>query len=153
MPIAAIAPQPRRFNAKDSADLPIAQRAQQPFKTWAARSRSRDPEIVIDHFDLLPAQCACTIDKGILAPLAFQIVLHLARRRLTDVHTGPPGQMISGDLVHRRPPRGSSWPVPASTAPATGVAAVARPVGVVRRERLAVPRRVVVGVLLGSAAS
>src|ERR1019366_7016495 len=100
------------------------------------------------------ASPACVqIDKGVLAPLAFKIVLHLIRRRLTDVHTSPPGQVVSGDLVHRRPPRGSSWPVPASTAPAPGVAALAPPVGVVRRERRAVPRRVVVGVLLGSAAS
>src|SRR3984957_1725340 len=103
MPIAAIAPQPRRFNAKDSADLPIAQRAQQPFKTGAARSGSRDPEVVIDHLDVLPAQCACTIDKIILEPWALQIVLQLTRRRLTDVPSGPPGQMVSGDLFHRRP--------------------------------------------------
>src|SRR5438128_3367270 len=153
MPIPTITRQPRCLNTEDGANLPIAQLAQQPFKTGAACSRSRDPEIVIDYIDVLPAQRACMIDQGILAPLAFKIVLHLIRRGLTDVHTSPPGQMISGDLVHRRPPRGSSWPVPASTAPAPGVAALARPVGVVRRERLAVPRRVVVGVLLGSAAS
>jgi hypothetical protein len=54
---------------------------------------------------------------------------------------------------HGRPPRGSSWLASASTAPAPGVAAVARPVEVVRRERRAVPRRVLVGILLGAAAS
>src|SRR5260370_40848100 len=75
------------------------------------------------------------IDKAILAPLAFKIVLHLTGCGLTDVHTGPPGQMISGDLVHGHPSRGSSWPVPAATAPVPGVAALARPVGVVRRAR------------------
>src|ERR1017187_3298573 len=153
MPIPTIARQPRCLNAEDGADWPIAQRTQQSFKAGAACSTSRDPEIVIDYIDVLPAQRACMIDKGVLAPLAFKIVLHLIRRRLTDVHTSPPGQVVSGDLVHRRPPRGSSWPVPASTAPAPGVAALAPPVGVVRRERRAVPRRVVVGVLLGSAAS
>src|ERR1017187_5523463 len=151
MPVPAIARQPRRFNAEDGADLPIAQFAQQTFKAGAVCPGSRDPEIVIDHIDVLPAQRTCTIDKGILAPLAFQIVLHLIRRGLTDVHTSPPGQMISGDLVHRRPPRGSSWPAPASNAPGPGVAALARPVEVVRRERRAVLRIVVVGVLLGAA--
>src|SRR5260370_31286991 len=93
------------------------------------------------------------IDKAILAPLAFKIVLHLTGCGLTDVHTGPPGQMISGDLVHGRPSRGSSWPVPAATAPVPGVAALARPVRVVRRARLAVRRRVVVGILVATAAS
>src|ERR1039458_10458857 len=114
MPVPAIARQPRRFDAEDGAHLPIAKRAQQAFKARAVCSRSRNPEIVIDYIDVLPAQRACTIDKSILAPLAFKIVLHLTGCRLTDVHTGPPGQMISGDLVHRRPPRGSSWPVPRS---------------------------------------
>src|ERR1035437_1179764 len=153
MPVPAIARQPRRLNAEDGAHLPIAKRAQQAFKAGAVCSRSRNPQIVIDNIDVLPAQRARMIDKGILAPLAFKIVLHLTRRGLTDVHTSPPGQMVSGDLAHRRPPRGSSWPVPASTAPAPGVAAVARPVEVVRRERRAVPRRVLVGILLGAAAS
>src|ERR1035441_3519048 len=127
MPVPAIARQPRRLNAENGAHLPIAKRAQQAFKAGAVCSRSRDPEIVIDHVDVLPAQRACTIDKSILAPLAFKIVLHLTRCGLTDVHTSPPGQMISGDVVHRRPPRGSSWPVPASTAPAPVVAVLARP--------------------------
>src|SRR5258708_9679954 len=138
MPVPAIARQPGRLNAEDGADLPIAQRAQQAFKAGAVCSGSRDPEVVIDDIDVLPAQRPCTIDKGILEPLAFKIVLHLVRRRLTDIHTSPTGQMISGDFVHRRSPRGSSWLAPVSTAPAPGVAALARPVGVVRRG----PRRV-----------
>src|ERR1039457_27671 len=153
MPVPAISRQPRRLNAENGAHLPIAERAQQAFKAGAVCSRSRNPEIVIDYIDVLPAQRACMIDKGILAPLAFKIVLHLTRCGLTDVHTSPPGQMISGNLVHGRPPRGSSWPAPASTAPAPGVVAVARPVEVVRRERRAVPRKVPVGILLGVAAS
>jgi hypothetical protein len=77
MPVAAVARQARRFNAEDTADLSIAQRAQQALKTWAACSRSRDSEIVIDDINVLPTQRAGTIDKGILAPLAFQIVPHL----------------------------------------------------------------------------
>src|ERR1017187_1805319 len=153
MPVPAIARQPRRLNAEDSAHLPIAERAQQAFKTGAVCFRAGNPQIVVDHIDVSPAQRACMIDKGILAPLAFKIVPHLTGCGLTDVHTSPPGQMISGDLVHGRPPRGSSLPVPASTAPAPGTAAVARPVEGVRRERRAVPRRVLVGILLGAAAS
>src|SRR6266700_1584427 len=135
MPVPAIARQPRCLNAEDRAHLSIAERAQQAFKTRTVSSRSGNPQIVIDNIDVLPAQRPCTIDKSILPPLAFKTVLHLTRRGLTDIHTSPPGQMISGDVVHRRPPRGSSWPVPASTAPAPGVAALAHPVGVVRWER------------------
>src|ERR1022692_2700280 len=153
MPVPAIARQPRCLNAEDRAHLPIAERAQQAFKTGAVCSRSGNPQIVVDHIDVSPAQRACTIDKGILAPLAFKIVLHLTRCRLTDVHTSPPGQMISGDLIHGRPPRGSSWPAPASTAPAPGVAAVARPVEAVSRERRGGPGRALVGISLGAAAS
>src|SRR6266550_8103273 len=153
MPVPPIARQSRRLNAEHGADLPIAQRAQQAFKAGAACSASRDSEIVIDYVDFLPAQRACTIDQAILTTLTFKVVLHLTRRGLTDVHTGPPGQMISGDLIHRRPPCGSSSPAPASTAPAPGVAALARPMGVVQREPRELLRTVVVGVLLGTAAS
>src|SRR5665213_2189833 len=153
VPVSAIPRQPRRLEAEDGAHLPIAKCAQQAFKARAVCARSRNPEIVIDYIDVLPTQRACTIDKSILAPLAFKIVLHLARRGLTDLHTSPPGQMIRADVAHRRPPRGSSWPLPASTALAPGVAAVVRPVEAVRRERRAVPERVPVGILLGAAAS
>jgi len=51
--------------------LPIAQRAQQALKAGAACSGSRNPEIIIDYINLLPAERACTIDQAILAPLAF----------------------------------------------------------------------------------
>src|ERR1022692_1943335 len=71
MPVPAVARQPRCLNAEHCADLPIAQRAQQALKAGAACSGSRNPEIVIDYIDLLPAECACAIDQAILAPLAF----------------------------------------------------------------------------------
>src|SRR5712691_4063123 len=153
MPLPVSARQPRRLNAEDGADLPIAHCRQQTFKAGAPYSGSRDPEIVVDDVDILPTQGACTIDKAILASFAFQIVPHLLWRGLTDVHTSPPGQMISGDLVHRRPLRASSSPLPAATAPALGADALARPVEILRRKRRAAPRKVVVGILLGTAAS
>src|SRR5260370_6572628 len=137
MPLPVRACQPRRLNAEDRTDLLIAHRRQQTFKAGATDSGSRDPQIVVDDVDILPAQFARMIDKAILASLAFQIVPHLLWRGLTDVHTSPPGQMISGDLGHRRPPRASSSPLPAATAPAPGAAALARPAEIVRRE----PRR------------
>ncbi len=40
VPVAAVARQTRRFNAEDSADLSVAQRAQQAFKARALRSGS-----------------------------------------------------------------------------------------------------------------
>ncbi|HZY41347.1 MAG TPA: hypothetical protein VFF59_05020, partial [Anaerolineae bacterium] len=58
MPVPAIARQPRRLNAEDGTHLPIAERAQQAFKAGAVCSRSRNPEIVIDYIDVLPAQRA-----------------------------------------------------------------------------------------------
>jgi hypothetical protein len=42
---------------------------------------------------------ARTINQAVLAALTFKVVLPLTRRGLTDVHTGPPGQMISRDLI------------------------------------------------------
>src|SRR5260370_24294192 len=140
MPLPVRACQPRRLNAEDRTDLLIAHRRQQTFKAGATDSGSRDPQIVVDDVDILPAQFARMIDKAILASLAFQIVPHLLWRGLTDVHTSPPCQMISGDLVHRRPPRASSSPLRAATAPAPGAAAPARPVEIVRREQRRVPR-------------
>src|SRR5664279_208675 len=153
MPVPTIARQSRRLNAEHGADLPIAQRTQQSFKTGPAYSASRDSEIIIDYLYVLPAERACTIDQAILPALTLKVVLHLIRRGLTNVHTGPVGQMIRGDLIHRRPPSGASGPASASTAPAPGVAALAHPAGVVRRERRELLRTVVVGVLLAAAAS
>src|SRR5664279_651014 len=153
MPVPAIARQPRRLNAEHGTDLPIAQRTQQAFKAGPMYSAPRDSEIIIDHLYLLPTQRACTIDQAILSALTFKVVLHLSGRGLTNVHTGPLGQMVISDLVHRSPPCGASWPAPASTAPAPGVAALAHPTGVVRRERRKLLRTVVVGVLLAAAAS
>ena len=96
--------------------------------------RRRDPEIVIDNIDVEPAQRPCPIGQAILATFTFQVVFHLIRSGLTDVHTGPPSQMFRGDfIIHRRPPCGSSWPAPASTAPAPGGVGLAHPMGVVRR--------------------
>src|SRR5262245_47950215 len=153
MPLPAIAGQPRRVNAEDRADLARAHRSPQLVKAGAACPGRRDSEIVIDHVDVLPAQCARPIDQAVLAALAFTIVLHLTRRGLPDVHTGSPCQVISGDLVHRRPPRGAFSPRPASTAPGRGVTALARPREVGRRAGVAGRRRVVAGVSVGTAAS
>src|SRR5258708_16485089 len=154
MPFPTIACQPRRLNAEYGANLPIAEHAQQAFKSGAACSVPRNSEIVIDDIDVEPAQRPCTIGQAILPTFTFKVVFHLIRSGLTDVHTGPPSQMISGDLIHRRPPRGSSWPAPASTAPALGGVGLAPPKGVVRRgERRELRRTSVVGGLLGGAAS
>jgi len=77
MPLPVSARQTRRFSAEDGAELPIAHCRQQTFKAGAAYSGSRDPQIVVDDVDILPAQGACMIDKAILAPFAFQVVPHL----------------------------------------------------------------------------
>src|SRR5260370_40201724 len=153
MPLPVRACQPRRLNAEDRTDLLIAHRRQQTFKAGATDSGSRDPQIVVDDVDILPAQFARMIDKAILASLAFQIVPHLLWRGLTDVHTSPPCQMISGDLVHSRPPRASSSPLPAATAPAPGAAALARPAEIVRRGPPASPPTRVAGHFLWASAS
>jgi hypothetical protein len=52
-------------------------------------SAPRDSEIIIDHLYLLPTQRACTIHQTILSALTFKVALHLSRRGLTNVHTGP----------------------------------------------------------------
>ena len=77
MPVPAVAEPAAMPQSEHCADLPIAQRAQQALKAGAACSGSRNPEIIIDYINLLPAERACTIDQAILAPLAFSIVLAL----------------------------------------------------------------------------
>src|SRR6266576_686372 len=147
VPLPTIARQPRRLNAEYGAHLSLAQRVQQAFEARAACSVSRNSEIVINHIDILPAQRARTLHQTILAAFTFQVVFHLIGSGLTDVHTGSPGQMIRSDPIHRRPPRGSTWLAPASTAPIPGAAALARSRAVVRgHERLELLRTVVVGV-------
>src|SRR5215510_15553983 len=153
MPLPAIAGQPRRVNAEDRADLARAHRPQQLVTAGAARPGGRDPEIVVNHVDVVPAQRAGPIDQGVLPPLAFTVVLHVTWGGLPDVHAGPPGEVVSGDLVHRRPPRRAPSPRPASTAPGCGVTARARPGEVGRRAGVAGHRRVLVGVSVGAAAS
>src|SRR5260370_15434276 len=153
MPVRAVARQPRRFHAEDGSNLPIAQSPQQAFKAGAACSGSRDSEIVVDDVDILPAQRTCPIGECILPALAFEVMLHLIRRGLADIHTRPPGKMIRCDLVHRCPPSGFSWPTPASTAPVPGGVAVVRPAEVVWPVGPAFLRSVVVCGLLGVLAS
>jgi hypothetical protein len=80
MPLPIRARQPRRLDAEDGTDLLIAHRRQKTFKAGATDSGSRDHQIVVDDVDILPPQGACTIDKAILASLAFQIVPHLLWR-------------------------------------------------------------------------
>src|SRR5215831_13788884 len=152
VPLPPIACQSRCLHTKDSTHLPTAYRAQQAFKTGTRNSLSRDSEVFINHFDILPTQRTRTIHETILEPFAFLVVFHLIRRGLTDVHVGPPHQMVCGDfiarIIHCCRPRGFSWPAPASTVSAPDVVALAHSREVVpgpeRREPLL--RKVVVGI-------
>jgi hypothetical protein len=72
---------PWEFRLCDAGQLP----ARAAVHTWLA--------------DFSIARSARTIDQAVLAALTFKVVLPLTRRGLTDVHTGPPGQMISRDLI------------------------------------------------------
>lgn len=108
MPVPAIARQSRCLNAEDRADLPVAQFAQEALKTGTRCTGARDSEIVVDHLNVLPAQRTRMIDEGVLPPLAFQVVLYLPRCGLADIHASSPRQVLSVDLIHRRPPCGLS---------------------------------------------
>ena len=76
----------------------------------AARRRSkpgrltpepRTPEIIIDDYDVLPAQLPRTFLKAVLTSPAFVIVQHLVSGGLTNVDEGAARQVIRRDLGHR----------------------------------------------------
>src|SRR5271169_2962857 len=77
----------------------------------------REPQILIDDIDLCPSQLSGMINQCVLQPLALEIIPDLTGRRLSNIHTSPPGQMISAYFVHCPPPLPSPSPVLLSTAP------------------------------------
>jgi hypothetical protein len=63
------------------------------------------PEILIDNFDVAPAQAAQSIPHGILQFLTLQVVLNLIRRGLAQVEDRLSFDMVRLDLVtHRASP-------------------------------------------------
>jgi len=74
VPVAAIACEPRRFEAEHCADLPGAQSGDQSIKTWSVDSTTRrSAEIVVDDLDVCEAAPLGDFNKLVLASLALEI--------------------------------------------------------------------------------
>ena len=78
VPVAAVACQSRSLDAKDSARFTAAHLGHQALKSRALdESRSRTPQIFVDHDDLLKPQVTGSIHQPVLASLAFLMMEHL----------------------------------------------------------------------------
>jgi hypothetical protein len=85
--------------------------AQAYFRNHAFETRSGhgtrcgSPEILIDNFDVTPAEATQSIPHAVLQFLTLQVVLNLIRRGLAHVKNRLSFQMMRLDLVtHRAPP-------------------------------------------------
>src|SRR5271169_3691782 len=110
LPISAVASETRDLARRDGANLAEAYLRHHPLKAGALDpARSRTTKIVINHFDLRPAEGGQTIAHGILQRAALAVVQNLMSRRLPHVEERLALQMMRADLVrdHDRPPSSS----------------------------------------------
>src|SRR6516164_374119 len=95
MPVTAVTGKAGSLNAKHGADPSRADLRNQMLESRALHlAGPRAPEIVVDDLDLLEAKLASVVGQAILPALAFLIVNHLSRRRLTNIDDGAPLQMV-----------------------------------------------------------
>ena|SRR5579885_93726 len=95
MPVSAITGQAGSLNAKHGADLSRANLRNQMLESRALHlAGARASKILVDYLDLLESKLASVIGQAILPALAFLVVNHLSRRRLTDIDDGTPLQMV-----------------------------------------------------------
>ena len=113
MPVAAITGEPRCLDRDDCTDASFADRGQQLFEAGSRDASAGAAEIIVDDGDVIPTELPRAIGKTVLAPLAFQIVNNLIRRRLTDVDDGLASEVLRCDLAHERPPLSRVLPQPA----------------------------------------
>src|SRR5438093_1293200 len=104
------------------------------FSTWGASvlryptaaATSSSPRRAFDHLDLTPPELLQSTLHRILQPLAFEVVVHLMGRRLTNIQNRFPRLMVWLVLVtHHAPPASSRRRrrrrrVREAAAPATG---------------------------------
>jgi len=95
MPVAAIARQTGRLQAEHSAHLAGADIGNQTFEPRALDlAGTRTSEIFVNDLDLLESELAGLIGQAVLPPLALQVIRHLDRGGLANVHDRPALQMI-----------------------------------------------------------
>src|ERR1700689_731933 len=95
MPVPTITGQAGSLNAKHGANLSRAD-----FRNEMLEPRTFDlagpraSKILVDYLDPLEAKLASVVGQAILPTLAFLVVNHLPRRRLTNIDDGAPLQMV-----------------------------------------------------------
>jgi hypothetical protein len=107
MPVAPVASQTRCLQAEDRSDNALADLTDQTPEAGSIHRSARGyPKIVVDHAYVSEAVLAGEVCKGVLPPLALQVLLYLHARRLPDVHDrGAPRHAGRKLTVHRAPPR------------------------------------------------
>ena len=99
MPIAAVASQARSLDTEDRSHAAGAHLRHQADKARAFDlAGPGSPEVFVNDVDLLKTKLAGLVGQAILSPLTFQVVGHLNRGRLPDVHDCPALQMIGSYL-------------------------------------------------------
>jgi hypothetical protein len=116
MPISTIACQPRGFDRHHRTDTALADPGKKPLEAGSRNTGTRTAEIIVDDFNISPAELAGTLNKRILASFAFKVVCNLICSRLPDINNGLTRQMIGPYLTHPSSPlreTGSAHPQPA----------------------------------------
>jgi len=81
LPLPAVTGKSGNFTSRDGANLTQAYLRHHAFKSGSDfGSRRRAAQILVDDFDLLPAEYAQAFLHRVLQFLAFQIVIHLVER-------------------------------------------------------------------------
>jgi transketolase N-terminal domain/subunit len=100
MPVAAVSGQTRCFERHHRSNALFANCSQQSLESGPRRPPTGSPEIVVDDFDLVPAELPSTLNQAILTPLALEIVDDLIGRRLTDINESSASQVGRQNLTH-----------------------------------------------------
>jgi hypothetical protein len=105
VPVAAVAGETRGLDRQHRTDTAGADRPDQTIEPGSGDPATGAAKIVVDDFDRGPAELTGTLGERILSAPALVIVQQLIGHRLANVDVGAAGQVLSGDLGHRRPPR------------------------------------------------
>src|SRR5260221_3700434 len=109
LPVPAITGEARDLTRTDSSDLAETDLCDNPLEAGALTSaRRRAAEIIIDHFDLGPAERRQAVPHGVLQRTALAVVQDLMGRRLPYIKQRLALQMMRTDLLrhHGWPPSG-----------------------------------------------
>lgn len=80
MPISTIACQTRCFDRYHRTDTALADPGKKLLEAGSRNTGTRTAEIIVDNFNISPAELTGALNKRILAPFAFKVVCNLTLR-------------------------------------------------------------------------